>query len=98
MKRQLAGTIGRNHRVWAAKRYPLAWYCPKCHTLFEYNGKHYPNGILCPECRDRNYGMVGVLHLVNPIRVARRLGQSKVKYQYRLGWSTEFDGWVEQIR
>jgi hypothetical protein len=38
------------------------WVCPKCSTEFEDDGSEHPYGIMCPECNNHGYSMVGVLH------------------------------------
>ena len=46
----------------AAKRTYRELICPKCGSEFEDNGKDYPHGLICPECSDRGYTIVGVIH------------------------------------
>ena len=35
--------------------------CPKCHAEYEDNGKDYPGGLKCPNCREIGYNIVGVI-------------------------------------
>jgi hypothetical protein len=38
--------------------------CPKCYSIFE-RPEHVPNdhpGYFCPECRNRGYAMLGIVH------------------------------------
>jgi hypothetical protein len=63
------------------KKVPLLFgTCPKCHTSYGLTGTAPLAGVLCPNCREKGYTIVGVIHFEPKKPTLRKAAEALLKH------------------
>ena len=58
--------INLDKRMWQRlhkiQEFEYGYHCQKCNTWYEDLEELHPEGIFCPECKKKNYALVGVCY------------------------------------